>query len=359
MNWYYAQNNQQKGPVSEDELRQLLESGALSMESLVWYKGLPRWTAAKELPNFKKASVEWYYVLNGAQQGPVSEDELKASLQSGRLPASSDVWCEQMDDWISANQLPLFAALIPKAPPVVSSPPPPPRPASAGVSNPPPRPQSAGPVSTPPPRLEPVGAPPTREDFDKMFGDKPPRVLDQASSSSSGSGNMMIVLLLVFLILGGGIFFVATQVEPVPSMIRTLLGKDIVASSEKNNGSIKVDTSGKVTYSDSNASKSSQIQATPSSSFPSAPPLGPNSNQKNAAISGANSKENWIPPNPPSVATKQPPDQLFAKFEALPGEPVLVDDAPWKKKTAEPNLDAFNNLQRSPNPNSTDRGARI
>jgi membrane protease subunit (stomatin/prohibitin family) len=48
--WYAAINNQQAGPFSETELRQLAGQGQITPESLVWKQGLPDWTAAKNLP---------------------------------------------------------------------------------------------------------------------------------------------------------------------------------------------------------------------------------------------------------------------------------------------------------------------
>lgn len=53
MNWFYAQNGQQQGPVSEFELSRLLSSGTISSETLIWKEGMPEWvpisSAAPEL----------------------------------------------------------------------------------------------------------------------------------------------------------------------------------------------------------------------------------------------------------------------------------------------------------------------
>lgn len=43
MNWYYALNGQQLGPVSEQELLQLAAQGTLSGGSLVWREGIGDW----------------------------------------------------------------------------------------------------------------------------------------------------------------------------------------------------------------------------------------------------------------------------------------------------------------------------
>ncbi len=44
--WYYTQNGQQMGPVSDDDLRRLAGSGALKPTELVWKEGMANWTSA-------------------------------------------------------------------------------------------------------------------------------------------------------------------------------------------------------------------------------------------------------------------------------------------------------------------------
>ncbi len=48
--WYYAQNGQQLGPVSGEQLRALLVSGAVRGTDLVWTDSLPAWTPAAQVP---------------------------------------------------------------------------------------------------------------------------------------------------------------------------------------------------------------------------------------------------------------------------------------------------------------------
>jgi uncharacterized RDD family membrane protein YckC len=43
MNWYYGINGQQQGPVSEAEIIQLVQAGTLSATTLIWREGLPDW----------------------------------------------------------------------------------------------------------------------------------------------------------------------------------------------------------------------------------------------------------------------------------------------------------------------------
>jgi len=57
---------------------------------------------------------EWHYAVDGQPQGPVQEADLVNMLSSGRLPPETMVWTQEMQDWAPANQL---EGLIPKASP--------------------------------------------------------------------------------------------------------------------------------------------------------------------------------------------------------------------------------------------------
>lgn len=43
MNWFYALNGEQQGPVTPEQLDQLLAQGTISAATLVWREGLPGW----------------------------------------------------------------------------------------------------------------------------------------------------------------------------------------------------------------------------------------------------------------------------------------------------------------------------
>jgi hypothetical protein len=44
----------QAGPLSEDELRTLIERGAVTSDSLIWHRGLTAWKQAKDVPMANK-----------------------------------------------------------------------------------------------------------------------------------------------------------------------------------------------------------------------------------------------------------------------------------------------------------------
>lgn len=45
MTWFYAENGEQKGPVSEEELKQLFSDGGKNVEELIWKEGMADWAS--------------------------------------------------------------------------------------------------------------------------------------------------------------------------------------------------------------------------------------------------------------------------------------------------------------------------
>jgi hypothetical protein len=47
--WYYSEQGQQKGPLAEEELKQLALAGQLKPTMLVWKRGMTQWTQANQV----------------------------------------------------------------------------------------------------------------------------------------------------------------------------------------------------------------------------------------------------------------------------------------------------------------------
>ena len=54
--------------------------------------------------------MSWYYLIDQAQHGPVTEADLRASLAENRIPTDTFVWREGMADWLPASQVPALSA---------------------------------------------------------------------------------------------------------------------------------------------------------------------------------------------------------------------------------------------------------
>jgi uncharacterized membrane protein len=55
--WYYAENNEQRGPVIESELKGMLAAQKLPAETLVWKEGMGNWTPAAQVPALAPVSA--------------------------------------------------------------------------------------------------------------------------------------------------------------------------------------------------------------------------------------------------------------------------------------------------------------
>ena len=73
----------------------------------------------------------WYFVKDGVQQGPVSDDQIRGMARDGSLRGEDLVWREGMASWLAAweagIEFPVAPAALPPPPPPVapySSPPP-------------------------------------------------------------------------------------------------------------------------------------------------------------------------------------------------------------------------------------------
>jgi hypothetical protein len=55
--WYYAQNNQTKGPVEEEQLLQLVATGQIAQDTLVWQEGMSGWVPINQTPLAAKMQV--------------------------------------------------------------------------------------------------------------------------------------------------------------------------------------------------------------------------------------------------------------------------------------------------------------
>jgi GYF domain 2 len=53
--WYTGRDGKQEGPFSDERLRQLIASGMVRGETLVWSAGMTNWAKAAEVPGLMPA----------------------------------------------------------------------------------------------------------------------------------------------------------------------------------------------------------------------------------------------------------------------------------------------------------------
>ncbi len=78
MQWYYVKDGERQGPVSEADLRQLLQTGEIKNDTLIWHEGMADWEAAElhitvEEPADGESAEEKEQCSQCRRQFPVSE----------------------------------------------------------------------------------------------------------------------------------------------------------------------------------------------------------------------------------------------------------------------------------------------
>jgi hypothetical protein len=65
--------------------------------------------------------MEWYYSNNGQQAGPVSQDQLAELFRNGTVKPLDLVWNETMTEWTAIGKVEAFAAAVPAPAPAPAS----------------------------------------------------------------------------------------------------------------------------------------------------------------------------------------------------------------------------------------------
>ena len=104
--WYYVENNDSKGPYTQDEMKSKIEEGILQASSLVWKASMKDWqrlsdTELKEyVPVETDLNKNWYYVENNESKGPFSKEQMLEFIEKNILTGNSFVWKTGMEDWV-------------------------------------------------------------------------------------------------------------------------------------------------------------------------------------------------------------------------------------------------------------------
>jgi hypothetical protein len=126
--YFYLAGGEQRGPISQMELAQLLTTAVLAPETMVWSNGMAQWEAANTRPEFAAAlQTAEYYALEGGQQiGPLTLDALLARVRSGETGPDELVWKSGLTEWVRADTMAELAIAFPQPLPRPPSPPQPP-----------------------------------------------------------------------------------------------------------------------------------------------------------------------------------------------------------------------------------------
>jgi TM2 domain-containing membrane protein YozV len=82
--WYYAQNQDRRGPVSFAKLKTIAADGWLRREDLVWHAGMTEWTAAEKVPGLFASSLG--QILQDTIAGVRAPAEAQPTTQPRGIP---------------------------------------------------------------------------------------------------------------------------------------------------------------------------------------------------------------------------------------------------------------------------------
>jgi uncharacterized RDD family membrane protein YckC len=85
MNWYYADNGQQKGPINELDLATLARNGSIKPDTLVWREGLTEWQQLS-LARPDLANVEGSPSIGGVYVAEQQKDLIVQQMREGVVP---------------------------------------------------------------------------------------------------------------------------------------------------------------------------------------------------------------------------------------------------------------------------------
>lgn len=55
--WFYIKDNQQHGPVTKNDLIQMLVDGTLSLDTMIWSQGMAEWTTARDIKDLIPSDI--------------------------------------------------------------------------------------------------------------------------------------------------------------------------------------------------------------------------------------------------------------------------------------------------------------
>jgi len=71
--WYFGENGQQIGPVDDDVIRQAIQQGRLTRQTLVWREGMAQWVPLAAVPELSGAASLYAPPANGGYGIPYGQ----------------------------------------------------------------------------------------------------------------------------------------------------------------------------------------------------------------------------------------------------------------------------------------------
>ena len=107
--WYYKLQGQELGPVTADEIVQLIKGGTLQRADSICRGEQGVWSSLNEAPQFATTLAEmqprseWYYRILGQELGPITFEELQQLAKAGGVGADDEVRIGSDEPWTKAR----------------------------------------------------------------------------------------------------------------------------------------------------------------------------------------------------------------------------------------------------------------
>lgn len=109
LTWFVQKEEMVDGPMTTEDVQTRLQTGQLSINNMIWGKGLDAWIRldawAQELPRLATAShIEvipemWHYAHNGKSFGPYTKGQLIDELKMLDSLGEVVIWTKGMKEW--------------------------------------------------------------------------------------------------------------------------------------------------------------------------------------------------------------------------------------------------------------------
>lgn len=135
--WYYADQGQRNGPVTEEQIKKLAVTGQIKPSDMVWKQGMTQWIQASQIAGLLpplppslppresdssglpplSGSSEWHYLQDEQRKGPTSEQKLRELVLCGQIRPTDLVWKKGMSQWVPLRQIIPLPANVPNVVP--------------------------------------------------------------------------------------------------------------------------------------------------------------------------------------------------------------------------------------------------
>lgn len=112
--YYLNINEQNVGPLTQEEVLDRLNNGLLNTDDYIFITGNDDWIKIKESSDFieytkdelNKENNTWFYRKNKQNIGPVSIAHLLDLIPAGELDINDYVWKKEMPNWMQIKDIP-------------------------------------------------------------------------------------------------------------------------------------------------------------------------------------------------------------------------------------------------------------